>query len=110
MASNYVEWQLNLFDMRLNRPIADTTGLFTVLTAGTPTAATCYSDAVGTSLTLPATMCPRPGKTHPRMAPTGRKGVSEVAAGTKETAFGARDRRSGVWLKWGPRAVDRQAV
>lgn len=56
MASNYVEWQLNLFDMRLNRPIADSTGLFTVITAGTPTVATAYSDAQGTALTLPATM------------------------------------------------------
>ena len=56
MASNYVEWQLNLFDMRLNRPIADTTGLYAVMTAATPTLATVYSDAQGTSLTLPATM------------------------------------------------------
>src|SRR5438128_1635172 len=56
MASNFVEWQLNLFDIRLNRPIADSTGLFTVCTAGTATVATCYSDSIGTSLTLPATM------------------------------------------------------
>ena len=56
MASNYLEWQLNLFDVRLNRPISDSTGLFLPLTAGTSTKATCYKDANGTSLTTPATM------------------------------------------------------
>jgi len=56
MASNYLEYQINILDARLNRPIADSTGLFTVLTAGTATAATCYKDAQGTALTLPATL------------------------------------------------------
>lgn len=56
MASNYQEWQVNLVDARLNRPISDSTGKFTVLTASTSTAATCYSDANGTALTLPATL------------------------------------------------------
>src|SRR2546426_754332 len=56
MASNFVEWQLNLFDMRLNRPIADSTGLFTVLTAGTATVAATYTDSIGTAQTPPATM------------------------------------------------------
>ena len=56
MASNYLEFQVNILDARLNRPIADSTGKFTVLTAGSSTAATCYSDAQGTALTLPATL------------------------------------------------------
>ncbi len=56
MASNFLEYQVNLLDARLNRPIADSTGLFTVLTAGSSTKATCFSDANGTSLTLPGTL------------------------------------------------------
>jgi hypothetical protein len=56
MASNYLEYQVNTLDMRLNRPIADSTGKFTVLTAGTSTIATCYSDGNGTALTLPGTL------------------------------------------------------
>jgi hypothetical protein len=56
MASNYLEYQINLKDLRLNRPIADSTGKFTVLTAGTATIATAYSDGQGTALTLPATL------------------------------------------------------
>lgn len=56
MASNYQEWQVNLLDARLNRPISDSTGKYTVLTAGTSTAVTAYSDANGTALTLPATL------------------------------------------------------
>ena len=56
MASNYLEFQVNLLDGRLNRPIADSTGKFTGLTAGSSTKANCYSDAVGTSLTLPGTL------------------------------------------------------
>lgn len=56
MASNYLEFQINVLDARLNRPIADSTGKYTVLTAGSSTAATCYSDAQGTALTLPATL------------------------------------------------------
>ena len=56
MASNYLEYQVNIVDSRLNRPLSDSTGLFTVLTAGSSTKATCYSDAQGTSLTLPGTL------------------------------------------------------
>ena len=56
MASNYIEYYVQLKDSRTNRPIADSTGKFTVLTAGSSTKATCYSDAVGTSLTLPGTL------------------------------------------------------
>jgi len=56
MASNYLEYQVNILDARLNRPIADSTGKFTVLTAGTSTVATAYSDGNGTALTLPGTL------------------------------------------------------
>ena len=56
MASNYVEYYLQLVDTRLGTPIDDDTGLYTVLQAGVPLAQTVYSDAQGTSLTLPATM------------------------------------------------------
>ena len=56
MASNYVEYEVDILDTRLNRPIADSTGLFTVLTAGSSTIATCYKDAQGTALTLPGTL------------------------------------------------------
>ena len=62
MASNYLEWQINLFDTRLNRPIADSTGLYLPITAGTSTSATCYSDAQGTSLTTPATFANGAGR------------------------------------------------
>jgi len=55
MASNYTEWYFQLFNRRTSRPISDSTGLFVVLTANTPSRATCYSDAQGTSLTQPAT-------------------------------------------------------
>ncbi len=56
MASNYLEYQVNVLDQRLNRPISDSTGKFTVLTAGTSTVATAYSDGQGTALTLPGTL------------------------------------------------------
>ncbi len=56
MASNYLEMQVNILDARLNRPIADSTGKYTVLTAGSSTALTCYIDGQGTALTLPATL------------------------------------------------------
>ncbi len=56
MASNYLEYQVNVLDLRLNRPISDSTGKFTVLTAGTSTVATAYSDGLGTALTLPGTL------------------------------------------------------
>lgn len=55
MASNYVEWQFQLFDLRLNRPISDSTGTCQVLTASSPAKLTIYSDAQGTSATNPLT-------------------------------------------------------
>jgi hypothetical protein len=51
-----VEWYLQLVDSRLDRPIDDDTGLYNVLTNGDPAELTAYSDAQGTSLTLPGTM------------------------------------------------------
>lgn len=54
--STYTEWIVQLVDKRTKRPIDDDSGLFTVLTAGDPSAVTCYSDGKGTALTLPATM------------------------------------------------------
>lgn len=56
MASNYNEWYFQLYNRRTGRPMSDSTGLYAVYTVSTPTRATCYSDANGTSLTLPATM------------------------------------------------------
>lgn len=56
MPSNYTEYYIQLIDQRLNQPIDDDSGLYTVLTASDPTVITCYSDAAGTSLTQPATM------------------------------------------------------
>ena len=56
MASNYQEYWVQIFNRRTSRPISDSTGLYEVLTVSTPTRATCYSDANGTALTLPATM------------------------------------------------------
>ena len=55
MASNYVEWYFQLFNRRTGRPISDSTGLYRVLTANTATRVTCYSNAQGTSLSMPAT-------------------------------------------------------
>ena len=56
MPANYTEYDVQLSDYRLNAPINDDTGLYMVLQAGIPLAQTCYSDRLGTSLTLPATM------------------------------------------------------
>jgi len=56
MASNYVEWYVQLVDMRLNRPIADSTGTCQVLTASSPVKLTIYSDSNGTSATNPVTL------------------------------------------------------
>lgn len=58
MASNsaYTEYDVQLIDSRLGSAIDDDTGVYTVMTVATPAAATCYSNSVGTSLTLPATM------------------------------------------------------
>lgn len=56
MASNYVEFYLQLIDERLGTPINDDTGLFCVMQAAVPLKQTAYSDAQGTALTQPATM------------------------------------------------------
>lgn len=56
MSSNYVEFQLQLVDERLDTWINDDTGLFCVMQAGIPLKQTAYSDAQGTALTQPATM------------------------------------------------------
>lgn len=56
MPSNYTEYYVQLVDQRLNQPVNDDTGLYTVLQAGVPLKQTCYSDVLGTSLTLPGTM------------------------------------------------------
>lgn len=56
MSSNFVEWDLQLYDKLLDAPIDDDTGLFTVLQAAVPQVATVYSNDIGTTLTLPGTM------------------------------------------------------
>lgn len=56
MASNYVEYYLQLYNRRTGAPIDDDSGLFSILTASSPVVLTAYSDAQGTSLTQPATM------------------------------------------------------
>jgi hypothetical protein len=56
MASNFVEFYLQMVDTRLNRPIADSTGKVQVLTVSSPALATVYSDAVGTTATNPLTL------------------------------------------------------
>jgi len=56
MASNFVEYYLQLQDARLDRPINDDTGVYNVLTAGDPAELTIYSDASGSSQTNPGTM------------------------------------------------------
>ena len=56
MPANFTQYDLQLYDTRLDLPIDDDTGLYTVLTVNTPTPATGYSDMSGTALTLPATM------------------------------------------------------
>jgi len=56
MASNYVEFYLQLIDERLGTPINDDTGLYCIMQAGVPLKQTAYSDAQGTALTQPATM------------------------------------------------------
>lgn len=56
MASNFVEFYVQLVNQRTGLPIDDDSGLYNVLTAGDPAELTAYSDDRGTSLTLPATM------------------------------------------------------
>jgi hypothetical protein len=56
MASNYQEWNFNLWDQRLQRPVSDSTGTVQILTQGTFTKATIYADGVGTTATNPMTL------------------------------------------------------
>ena len=56
MASNYSEFYVQLWDVRLGQPINDDTGLYSVFQAGIPLNQTVYSDDTGTSKTLPGTM------------------------------------------------------
>lgn len=56
MPSNYTRYDVQLVDQRKNIAIDDDTGLFMVLQAGIPLKQTCYSDVLGTSLTLPGTL------------------------------------------------------
>jgi len=56
MASNFVEYYVQLVDSRLQLPINDTTGQFYVCTANSPVLATVYTNALGTSLTQPGTI------------------------------------------------------
>lgn len=56
MSSNYIEYYVQLYDVRLGQTIDDDTGLFCVLQAAVPLKQTAYSDATGTALTQPATM------------------------------------------------------
>ena len=56
MASNFVEWYLQLWNARLDQPINDDTGIYNVLTADDPAELTIYSDAQGSSQANPGTM------------------------------------------------------
>ena len=61
MASNYVEWYIQLIDGRKSGggasvPIDDDTGVYNVLTADDPAEITIYSDDKGTSGSNPGTM------------------------------------------------------
>lgn len=56
MASNYVEFYVQLYDKRLDKVIDDDTGIFCVLQAGVPLKQTAFSSNTGTALTQPATM------------------------------------------------------
>ena len=56
MASNFTEFYVQLWDVRLGQPINDDTGLYSVFQAGVPLNQTVYSDDTGTSKTLPGTM------------------------------------------------------
>jgi len=56
MASNYTEWSFQLYDLRLNRPIDDDSGVCNVLTADDPSEVTIYSNDTGTSKSNPTTM------------------------------------------------------
>lgn len=56
MASNYVEWYIQLVNGRLNKPIDDDSGVYNVLTQNDPAEITVYSDDSGTSGSNPGTM------------------------------------------------------
>lgn len=62
MPNGYTEWNFQLVNTRTNRPIDDDSGQFICYTADSPSKATLYSDAKGTSLTQPGTLTNGIGK------------------------------------------------
>lgn len=56
MSASYTEWFFQLFDTRTRKPLADSTGVYNVLTASSPVELTIYSDKNGTSASNPGTM------------------------------------------------------
>ena len=56
MASNYVEWYVQLVDGRLDKVIDDDSAVYNVLTADDPSEVTLYSNESGTSQANPGTM------------------------------------------------------
>ena len=56
MSATFTEWYMQLVNKRTMEPINDDTGVYNVLTAGTPAEATIYSDDVGTTANNPRTM------------------------------------------------------
>ncbi len=54
--SNFQEWRIQLVDGRTMKPIDDDSGIFNVLTEGSPVEATIYSDSMGTAASNPGTM------------------------------------------------------
>lgn len=56
MSVNFTEFYVQLINKRTQQPIDDDSGVYNVLTAGTPAEATIYSDDKGTSGSNPGTM------------------------------------------------------
>lgn len=56
MSAAYTQWRIQLFDSRTCKPLDDDSGVYNVLTAGSPVELTIYSSASGTSKDNPATL------------------------------------------------------
>jgi hypothetical protein len=56
MSANYTEWYIQLINSRTQQPIDDDSGVYNVLTAGSPSEVTIYSNDKGTSGSNPGTM------------------------------------------------------
>ncbi|RMG04685.1 MAG: hypothetical protein D6726_02905 [Nitrospirae bacterium] len=56
MGLQYNEFHIQLINARTGNPIDDDSGVYNVLTAGSPTEATIYSDPYGTSASNPGTI------------------------------------------------------